>query len=85
MGRRRSKNVNAGGSYALQSYHIKQKCAQEFGSGSKTTVVGRDSLKDFTSCSLSLHPCADPVVTPDGWLYEREAILEYILHHKIEL
>ena len=39
-------------------------------------------MKDFDCCCLSLQPCRDPVVTPDGYLYEREAILEYILHQK---
>lgn len=42
-------------------------------------------MKDFDCCCLSLQPCHDPVVTPDGYLYEREAILEYILHQKKEI
>ncbi|GLD61308.1 nitric oxide synthase-interacting protein-like protein [Lates japonicus] len=30
-------------------------------------------------------PCQNPVVTPNGYLYERQAILEYILHQKTEI
>jgi nitric oxide synthase-interacting protein len=32
-----------------------------------------------------LQPCHDPVVTPDGYLYDREAILECLLHQKKEI
>jgi len=29
-----------------------------------------------------LQPCRDPVITPHGYLYDKEAILEYILKKK---
>lgn len=44
----------------------------------------QDSIKGFDCCSLTLQPCKNPVVTPDGWLYDKEAILKYILEKKTE-
>jgi len=44
--------------------------------------LGGDAIKDFDCCSLTLQPCVDPVVTPQGVLYEREAIYEHILKEK---
>jgi nitric oxide synthase-interacting protein len=35
-------------------------------------------------CCLSLHPCRDPVITPQGYLYEREVVFEYILEKRKE-
>uniref|UniRef100_A0A8C2RU85 Nitric oxide synthase-interacting protein n=1 Tax=Capra hircus TaxID=9925 RepID=A0A8C2RU85_CAPHI len=55
------------------------------GYGTQNIRLSRDAVKDFDCCCLSLQPCHDPVVTPDGYLYEREAILEYILHQKKEI
>ncbi|XP_078002114.1 nitric oxide synthase-interacting protein isoform X2 [Phascolarctos cinereus] len=55
------------------------------GYGTQNVRLSRDAVKDFDCCCLSLQPCHDPVVTPDGFLYEREAILEYILHQKREI
>jgi nitric oxide synthase-interacting protein len=46
--------------------------------------LSKDAIKEFDCCSLSLQPCRNPVITPDGWIYEKEAILEYILHKKME-
>ena len=43
------------------------------------------SIKDWDCCSLSLQPCTDPVCTPKGVLYEREAIYEYILKEKTRI
>ena len=44
-----------------------------------------DSIKDWDCCSLSLQPCSDPVCTPHGVLFEREAIYEYILKEKTQI
>ncbi|XP_053908287.1 nitric oxide synthase-interacting protein, partial [Cuculus canorus] len=54
------------------------------GYGTQRVRIGRDAIKDFDCCCLSLQPCRDPVVTPDGFLYEREAIVSYLLHRKAE-
>lgn len=39
----------------------------------------------FGHCGLSLKAPKDPVATPDGHIFEREAILEYLLTQKLEL
>ncbi|KAG8469382.1 hypothetical protein KFE25_005837 [Diacronema lutheri] len=44
--------------------------------------VGSDSLRDFDMCCLSLHPCREPVITPQGFLYEKEVIYECILRKR---
>ncbi|XP_004597038.2 nitric oxide synthase-interacting protein [Ochotona princeps] len=79
---RHGKNCTAG---AVYTYHEKKKDTAASGYGTQNIRLSRDAVKDFDCCCLSLQPCHDPVVTPDGFLYEREAILEYILHQKREI
>uniref|UniRef100_A0A8C5QFN4 Nitric oxide synthase-interacting protein n=1 Tax=Leptobrachium leishanense TaxID=445787 RepID=A0A8C5QFN4_9ANUR len=55
------------------------------GYGTQTVRLSKDAVKDFDCCCLSLQPCKDPVVTLEGYIYEKEAILEYILHQKREI
>lgn len=66
------------------TYYERQKATKASGWGSQKARIDKDSQKEFDCCSLTLQPCKDPVVTPDGHLYNRESILEYILHHKQE-
>ena len=79
---RHGKNCTAG---AVYTYHEKKKDTEASGYGTKKTRLGRDSIKDFDCCNLTLQPCKDPVITPDGYLYEREAVLEYMIKQKREL
>lgn len=79
---RHGKNCTAG---AVYTYHEKKKDTAASGYGTQRVRIGRDAVKDFDCCCLSLQPCRDPVVTPDGFLYEREAILGYILHRKAQI
>lgn len=79
---RHGKNCTAG---AVYTYHEKKKDTAASGYGTQNVRLSRDAVKDFDCCCLSLQPCKDPVVTPDGYLYEKEAILEYILHQKKEI
>ncbi|XP_068245745.1 nitric oxide synthase-interacting protein homolog [Palaemon carinicauda] len=79
---RHSKNCTASSVY---SYHEKKKDAKASGYGSLNMRYGKDGVKDFDCCSLSLHPCRDPVVTPDGYLFDKESILEYIITKKNEV
>ncbi|XP_071357562.1 nitric oxide synthase-interacting protein isoform X1 [Trachinotus anak] len=79
---RHGKNCTAG---AVYTYHEKKKDTAASGYGTQSIRLGKDAIKDFDCCCLSLQPCRDPVVTPDGYLYERQAILEYILHQKTEI
>ncbi|KAM4531535.1 nitric oxide synthase-interacting protein isoform 2-T5 [Odontesthes bonariensis] len=79
---RHGKNCTAG---AVYTYHEKRKDTAASGYGTQSIRLGKDAIKDFDCCCLSLQPCRDPVVTPDGYLYEKQAILEYILHQKTEI
>lgn len=78
---RHAKNCTAGTVY---TYHERKKDTKKSGYGSKAVRFGKDSVKDFDCCSLTLQPCRDPVITPDGYMYDREAILECLLHQKTE-
>ena len=78
---RHARNCTAGTVY---TYHERKKDTQKSGYGSKAVRLGKDSVKNFDCCSLTLQPCREPVVTPDGFLYDREAILECLLHQKTE-
>ncbi|KAM7386247.1 hypothetical protein PAMA_009063 [Pampus argenteus] len=78
---RHGKNCTAG---AVYTYHEKKKDTAASGYGTQSIRLGKDAIKDFDCCCLSLQPCQDPVLTPDGYLYEKQAILEYILHQKTE-
>mmetsp|Transcript_5644 Transcript_5644/g.14419 ORF Transcript_5644/g.14419 Transcript_5644/m.14419 type:complete len:319 (-) Transcript_5644:74-1030(-) len=87
---RHSKNNN---DRAFFTYHERQAARKGYASsafykhantsyGGGELKVGSDSLRDFDACCLSLHPCRDPVITPQGYLYEREVIYEYILQKR---
>ncbi|XP_068097496.1 nitric oxide synthase-interacting protein [Hyperolius riggenbachi] len=79
---RHGKNCTAG---AVYTYYEKRKDTAASGYGTQTVRLSKDAVKDFDCCCLSLQPCKDPVITPDGFIYEKEAILEYILHQKKEI
>ncbi|XP_056609883.1 nitric oxide synthase-interacting protein [Triplophysa dalaica] len=79
---RHGKNCTAG---AVYTYHEKKKDTAASGYGTQSLRLGKDAIKDFDCCSLSLQPCRDPVITLDGYIYEKEAILQYILHHKTDI
>lgn len=57
----------------------------EWGWGSETRTLDSDSMKDIDACALSLQPCVAPLVTPDGVVYDKEVVLEYILSRKKEI
>ncbi|XP_072941646.1 nitric oxide synthase-interacting protein homolog [Epargyreus clarus] len=78
---RHARNCTAG---AVYTYHEKKKDASASGYGTQSERVGKDSVKDFDSCSLTLQPCRNPVVTKEGYLFDKEAILEYIITKKNE-
>lgn len=46
--------------------------------------LGKDSLGQYYECRLTLQPAVDPVCTPSGYLFSREAILENLLAQKKE-
>lgn len=57
---RHARNCTAG---AVYTYHEKKKDAAASGYGTNTQRVGKDSVKDFDCCCLTLQPCRYPVVT----------------------
>ncbi|KAK5972272.1 Nitric oxide synthase-interacting protein [Trichostrongylus colubriformis] len=79
---RHGKNCTAS---AVYSYHERKRDAKVSGYGTLHARLGADSIKEFDCCSLTLQPCKNPVVTPDGYLFDRQAILEYILAQKKDI
>uniref|UniRef100_A0A0K0DJS4 Nitric oxide synthase-interacting protein homolog n=1 Tax=Angiostrongylus cantonensis TaxID=6313 RepID=A0A0K0DJS4_ANGCA len=79
---RHGKNCTAASVY---SYHERQRDAKVSGYGTLHARLGADSIKGFDCCSLTLQPCKDPVITPNGYIFDRQAILEYILAQKREI
>lgn len=57
---RHARNCTAG---AVYTYNEKKKDAQQSGYGTDSQRLGKDSVKDFDSCSLTLQPCRNPVIT----------------------
>ncbi|KAM7356081.1 nitric oxide synthase-interacting protein homolog isoform 1-T2 [Cochliomyia hominivorax] len=78
---RHARNCTAG---AVYTYNEKKKDAAESGYGTNAQRLGKDSIKSFDCCSLTLQPCRNPVVTKDGYLFDKEAILQYIITKKNE-
>ncbi|CAB0037619.1 unnamed protein product [Trichogramma brassicae] len=78
---RHARNCTAG---AVYTYHEKKKDAAASGYGTNSQRLGKNSLREFDCCCLSLQPCRNPVITKDGYLYDKESILQYILTKKKE-
>ncbi|XP_041973243.1 nitric oxide synthase-interacting protein homolog isoform X2 [Aricia agestis] len=78
---RHARNCTAG---AVYTYHEKRKDAAASGYGTQSERVGKDSVKSFDCCSLTLQPCRNPVVTKEGYLFDKESILEYVITKKNE-
>ena len=78
---RHGKNCTNG---AVYSYHERRKDAKASGFGSEKARFSKDSIKGFDCCCLTLQPCDNPVVTKQGWLYDKEAIIKYMLEKKKE-
>ncbi|CAG9536935.1 unnamed protein product [Cercopithifilaria johnstoni] len=78
---RHGKNATAS---AVYSYSERRKDAKESGYGTLHQRLGADSVKEFDCCSITLQPCRDPVISPYGYVFDREAVLEYYLEQKKE-
>ncbi|MEW5299194.1 MAG: hypothetical protein WDW36_002232 [Sanguina aurantia] len=76
-GQRHSKNAGVMGCEAL-SYSERR----ALGFGTVKERLGKDSIGNFDDCCLTLQAAVDPVVTPEGHLYSKEAILENLLAQK---
>jgi nitric oxide synthase-interacting protein len=80
---RKSKQAGTG-HLPLTNHEIKAYSKDAYGTTSAR--LGQDSQYAFANCCLSLHPAKDrPVATPSGFIYERSAILEYMLAKTQEL
>ncbi|EFJ45302.1 hypothetical protein VOLCADRAFT_106032 [Volvox carteri f. nagariensis] len=76
-GQRHSKNAGVMGSECLTYAERKA-----LGFGTVKERLGKDSLGNYDDCCLTLMESKDPVITPDGYLYSKEAILENLLAQK---
>ncbi|KAL6769034.1 hypothetical protein ACKKBF_B17225 [Auxenochlorella protothecoides x Auxenochlorella symbiontica] len=72
-----SKNAGVMGAESL-TYHERK----ALGFGTVSERLGKDSIGNYYDCRLTLRPAVDPVCTPDGFLFSREAILENLLAQK---
>ncbi|CAK5095593.1 unnamed protein product [Meloidogyne enterolobii] len=70
---RHAKNATAASVY---TYHERRKDASVSGYGTLHERLGKDSMKSFDCCSLK------PLISPQGHIFDREAILNYILDQK---
>lgn len=64
---------------ATDSSHFRYHEKARAGLGTVSQRLGTDSQLPFGHCCLSLAPVEDAVMSPSGHIYEREAILEYLL------
>jgi len=53
--------------------------------GTRKEVMGTDCFLPFGFCALSLKAPKDPVVTPQGHIFDREAILECFVQQKVDM
>lgn len=79
---RHARNCTAG---AVYTYHEKKKDAEASGYGTERQRLGKDSIKNFDCCCLTLQRCRNPVISPDGYLFDKESILEYVITKKNEI
>lgn len=69
---------------SVYSYHERKRDQKAAGYGAEKMRLGKDAVKGFDCCSLTLQPTARPVITPQGWIFDKEAILTFILEKKKE-
>lgn len=72
------KSKQAGGHMPLTHYERTKKFVSS-SYGTTTARLSSDSQLAFGDCGLNLAPAVNPVATPSGHIYSREAIIEYLL------
>jgi len=55
------------------------------GFGHLRETIESESQSQFGYCCLSLRPCDDPVATPDGFIYDRDVLIEFMATEKARL
>jgi nitric oxide synthase-interacting protein len=78
------KSKMPGGNMPL-TYQERSTYAKRSNYGTSASRLGADSQGKFGDCCLGLSPAQDPVVTPSGHIYSREAIVSYLLTKTQEL
>ena len=78
------KSKQAGGHMPLTHYERTKKFASS-AYGTSTARLSSDSQLKFGDCSLGISEAQDPVATPSGHIYSREAILQYLLTKTVEV
>lgn len=78
------KSKKSSGHTPLTYYEMNKKFASSQ-YGTTTARLSTDSQLPFGCCALGLSPAEDPVATPSGHIYSREAIVEYLLTKTLEL
>ena len=66
----------------MYSYAERKKDAKQGGYGTEKMRLGKDAIKAFDCCSLTLQPTKRPVITPQGYIFDKEAIFSFILEKK---
>lgn len=81
MGR---KSKHAGSGHLPLTNYERKEIGKDY--GTNTARLSSVSQQPFGHCALSLHPATEqPVATPSGYIYDRPAMLEYLLHQTQEL
>ena len=75
--KKHSKQAGTLGSESLT--HAERKA---LGYGTVRERLGKETVKDFDACALTLATARDAVCTPRGVVYDREAILECLIAQK---
>jgi nitric oxide synthase-interacting protein len=76
---RHSKN-NCSGS--VFTHYERREAAVNSGWGTQHVRLGKDALRGPDMCCLTLQPAINPVVTPQGFLFDKPALIEYYLAQK---
>jgi len=68
--------------HSVYSHAERKKDQKQAGYGAEKIRLGKDAIKGFDCCSLTLQPTKRPVVSPQGYIFDKEAIFSYILEKK---
>jgi len=71
---RHSKNNTAG---PVFTNYERSRAAHDSSWGSTVQRLNAESLRALNCCALTLLPCKHPVVTPQGVLFDKDAIIDY--------
>eukprot|EP00092_Neocalanus_flemingeri_P004019 GFUD01004326.1.p1 GENE.GFUD01004326.1~~GFUD01004326.1.p1 ORF type:complete len:303 (-),score=80.19 GFUD01004326.1:113-1021(-) len=67
---------------SVYSYSERKKDQKQAGYGTEKMRLGKDAIKGFDCCSLTLQPTSRPVISPQGYIFDKEAIYTFILEKK---